>query len=223
MEVAIKFSGDQGIVIQLDNPNTPQYNKLYGFNCSWISRYKEEDERLFFGGYRRIKIESIRIRNNKRIWQNYEPFIFSLFYIDSLFTGSKIWNDYKISDDDVIIINELFNNILGKSRTKTFDEYIYSTFHSFCQHKKQIILDLYQLDNFADEKVTDFIMNSLDGVNIKYDEEKKRYDGDLSNIFRKDILGIFKNIKSLIIITTSETGYSSYSLSLLSLIDSISF
>ena len=49
IEVAIKFSGDQGIVIQLDNPpDTWQYSLLYGFNCSWISRYKEEDERYEF-------------------------------------------------------------------------------------------------------------------------------------------------------------------------------
>ena len=45
IEVAIKFSGDHGIVIQLDNPDTPQYRQLRGFNCSWLSRYKEEDER----------------------------------------------------------------------------------------------------------------------------------------------------------------------------------
>merc|ERR1712176_623351 len=48
IEVAIKFSGDDGIVIQLDNPRTFQYMLLRGFNCQWLSRYKEEDERLFF-------------------------------------------------------------------------------------------------------------------------------------------------------------------------------
>ncbi len=46
IEVAIKFSGDHGIIIQLDNPgNVYPYYELRGFNCSWISRYKEEDER----------------------------------------------------------------------------------------------------------------------------------------------------------------------------------
>ena len=45
IEVAIKFSGDHGIVIQLDNPPNDQYQFLRGFNCSWLSRYKEEDER----------------------------------------------------------------------------------------------------------------------------------------------------------------------------------
>merc|ERR1712152_126053 len=71
IEVAIKFSGDHGVVLQLDNPPF-SHGALYGFNCSWISRYKEEDERLFFGGYRRIKIESVRKRSTK---QNFKTFI----------------------------------------------------------------------------------------------------------------------------------------------------
>ena len=129
----------------------------------------------------------------------------------------------KVSDGDVIIISNLLNNILGKPTTETFDEYIYSTFQCFCQHKKQIILDLYQLDIWADKKMTDLIMNPLD--RRYYNEEKKRNHGDLSNIVRKEILGLFKNVKTIIIITTAD-GWYSYSLSLsvlLSLVDAIPF
>ena len=46
IEVAMKFSGDSGIVLTLDNPRgLDQYEYLRAFNCSWISRFKEEDER----------------------------------------------------------------------------------------------------------------------------------------------------------------------------------
>ena len=46
IEVAMKFSGDNGIIMKLDNPSgNDQCKFLRGFNCSWISRYKEEDER----------------------------------------------------------------------------------------------------------------------------------------------------------------------------------
>ena len=45
IEVAIKFSGEDGIIIQLNNPNIAPYRDLAGFNCSWLSRYKEENER----------------------------------------------------------------------------------------------------------------------------------------------------------------------------------
>ena len=45
LEVAMKFSGDEGIILQINNPRTHQYQQLRGFNCSWLSRYFEEDER----------------------------------------------------------------------------------------------------------------------------------------------------------------------------------
>ena len=55
LSVALKFSGRDGMVITLNNPTTTddkyghptvgQYSYLRGFNCCWISRYKEEDER----------------------------------------------------------------------------------------------------------------------------------------------------------------------------------
>ena len=54
LEVAIKFGGDAGLVLQLNNPVTNvNCQKLRGFDCSIFSRYKDEEERyvcfaLFF-------------------------------------------------------------------------------------------------------------------------------------------------------------------------------
>eukprot|EP00488_Nonionellina_sp_1-RS-2012_P000260 TRINITY_DN10750_c0_g1_i1.p1 TRINITY_DN10750_c0_g1~~TRINITY_DN10750_c0_g1_i1.p1 ORF type:complete len:106 (-),score=5.13 TRINITY_DN10750_c0_g1_i1:69-386(-) len=45
IEIAMRFCGRYGIIIQLNNDQL----QLRGFNCSWFSRYPEEDERLFFG------------------------------------------------------------------------------------------------------------------------------------------------------------------------------
>ena len=44
-EIAHNFCGEDGMLIQMDNPDTPQYQMLRAFNCSWLSRYKSEDER----------------------------------------------------------------------------------------------------------------------------------------------------------------------------------
>eukprot|EP01084_Bolivina_argentea_P057358 104793_1 len=89
IEVAVKFSGDHGIIIQLDNPRVNPYFYLRGFNCCWISRYKEEDERLFFGGWICIKMVSIRIRNTLK---NYENFIFSLCCLDVMVSAGDVKN-----------------------------------------------------------------------------------------------------------------------------------
>ena len=44
IEVSMKFSGEEGCIIQFDNTQgRAAYVK--GFDVSWISRYKEEDER----------------------------------------------------------------------------------------------------------------------------------------------------------------------------------
>ena len=45
IEVALKFGGENGMVIQLNNTSWGDEDILHGFNVCWLSRYKEEDER----------------------------------------------------------------------------------------------------------------------------------------------------------------------------------
>ena len=43
-EVALRFSGEKGILIQFNNTGLENNHKTGLFDASWISRYKEEDE-----------------------------------------------------------------------------------------------------------------------------------------------------------------------------------
>ena len=45
IEVALKFSGGQGMIIQTNNKSHASSYFLYGLDCSWISRFRDEDER----------------------------------------------------------------------------------------------------------------------------------------------------------------------------------
>ena len=45
IEVATKFSGEDGLIITLNVDNTAATQHLRAFDCSWFSRFKEEDER----------------------------------------------------------------------------------------------------------------------------------------------------------------------------------
>ena len=45
IEVATKFAGDDGMIIQLDIGEIYFMSGVRGFDCAWISQYKEEDER----------------------------------------------------------------------------------------------------------------------------------------------------------------------------------
>ena len=44
IEVATKFSGQRGMIIQLDVGDDYLMKQLSGFDCSWISKFKEEHE-----------------------------------------------------------------------------------------------------------------------------------------------------------------------------------
>eukprot|EP01083_Nonionella_stella_P109206 318183_1 len=132
----MKFSGPNGIVLQMANPKVAQYMHLHGFNASWISRYKEEDERLFFGGLWPIQIQSIRIRSTK---QNFKKIIQCLHYVDSLMTGGDVRKMTKtVTEDDVLMIECLMNGLLNMNQSKKrFDDYIDSTLNAFTRSKTQ--------------------------------------------------------------------------------------
>eukprot|EP01083_Nonionella_stella_P283729 965660_1 len=158
-----------------------QCTHLHVFNASLISRFKEEDERLFFGGAWPIQIQSIRIRSTT---QNFETFVHSLWYLDIFLTGGTMnWLE-KVTEGEVFILECLMNGLVNTKETKKqFDEYIHSTFAAFTQSKKQIVLNLNQL-NYANKKVTDLFMNALDKRDVRKEEEMKRECDDLRNLWK---------------------------------------
>ena len=71
-----------------------QQTKFVYFNCCILSRYKEEDERLIFGGHNHIKIETVKvIKTNK----DYKQFIGALYYLDSMLNGVFMLKPRKIN------------------------------------------------------------------------------------------------------------------------------
>ena len=44
IEVAMKFCGEEGMILEMDN-SKGRKRSFRGIDCSWISRYVEEDER----------------------------------------------------------------------------------------------------------------------------------------------------------------------------------
>eukprot|EP01084_Bolivina_argentea_P148472 259553_1 len=144
IEVAAKFSGPNGIIIMFNHPEyVPPYVYLRGFNVSWLSRYKEEHERLFYGGYYPMKIVSVRVKSTNN---NYKKIIQSLAYLDMCISGTSGMDAFKASAHDILVIQNLFSLMLNQKATLTFDKYILDTIHAFIQNKTQITLDLYELN-----------------------------------------------------------------------------
>merc|ERR1712228_748649 len=73
------------------------------------------------------------------------------------------------------------------------------------QNKKQIILNLYNLNKYGDKRKN----------------EIKRKNDDQSNLIFLELLSLFPNIKTLTIQSTDNDGYDSFSFSLIALLNVI--
>ena len=221
LEVALNFTNDkQGLIVKLNN-TVPLHNHLRGFSCSWLSAYKEESECLFFGGHYRIKIETVTIMETKR---NYKTFFKALEKVNKIFNGKYICQleDDRLSNKDRLFFSFLlFGVVLDKKDISSLkiDKYIKDTITSFKKNKTQIILNIDFLYRLNDKEMNDKIMNKM--VEYKYDEVDGLSVCDSINLFCKDIFKIFDNLKTIILITTSQYGDYQYVFSFIYLLSII--
>eukprot|EP01084_Bolivina_argentea_P285522 489646_1 len=100
---------------------------------------------------------------------------------------------------------------LGQNLNKKYPQYIYDTFDCFSKHKKQIIFNLRYLNQMNKDMIS-LVMHDIE------ESTKERERLDTTNLFRKTILDIFENVKSIRIKCTDQHGGYDYSFSLLSLL-----
>ncbi len=157
-----------------------------------------------------MKIESVKVKNTNN---NYQKIIYALVYLDMCITGGEV-KDIKVSQHDILVIKNLFSNILNETTTVTFDKYILDTFDAFIQHKKRVYLAFNRLEH-ANSDIRDLLMNKMEkGI------DKTRKEDDFTNLFHSQLLSIFKNVKVMRIWTSTE--YCLSMIGLLSLIQSSS-
>eukprot|EP01084_Bolivina_argentea_P279155 477210_1 len=145
-QVATKFGGDKGIIMQLNNNCTEMNGELRGFYCSWLSNYPQEDEVLFAGGEYRIRIESVFIIDSK---QKFEKFVHAFYFFDCMLNGSILGRHqkYKVTENYFEIINNLIKRKLkGKIENNIYSQYIHDTFASFTDNKYEIFMNLHEID-----------------------------------------------------------------------------
>ena len=228
ISVATRFGGDKGILVQF-NANVDYHHFLRGFNCSWISRYKEEAEVLYFGGHYRISVGSIRIIKTHK---NYAKQFNVLKKFNRMFIGGEI---YKIEDgsSEESLITKLLHLKIGLVKfdnvdNKNIDKYVYDTFLGFIESRRHIVINgKYWL--FKDKDYVNISIRNL----FMFNERKQYYyhavnhikfddDDSCVNLFRDTIFKIFDNIEQITIYTTQYDGYYFYGFSLLYLLKIIS-
>eukprot|EP01084_Bolivina_argentea_P000509 954_1 len=176
-EIAIRFATRNGMIMQLNNTGDWYGRNLHFFDCSWISTYSEEEERLFFGGAIRIRVESVTIIETK---QNFRDFFRAMFYFDAMINSSAMDENEEPCEKDYTILRDLILNELGYTTNEHLDKYISDTFHLFCQTQETICLNLHYMHMYFME-MSNLIMysiNSNETFEINNEDEKKRIKDD---------------------------------------------
>eukprot|EP01084_Bolivina_argentea_P156386 272552_1 len=128
IEVAMMFTNsNNGIILQFEDSGC--WGNVMFLNCSFLSAYGHEDERLFIGGYDPVRFHSIRL-STKTGWQNYHFYIKPLNQYHSIVKGN--YYSSKIQKTDVKIIKKLIAH-LSCIKLNTFPSYINSIFARFCE------------------------------------------------------------------------------------------
>ncbi len=208
IEIAMRFSGSEGIILQLNNKTWTGKAESF-FDSSWISSYPEEDERIMVGGRFKLEIESVRVMKTKN---NYETFVQSFQFLDKLLSGDcdGIGN---ISSENVEIVSKCISYYLNIS-SNSFDDYIKDTFWLFCNQKKDIIINLNEMNIYVENK--DFV--NIIMYSVKNDNN---IGSNNINIFKCLLFDLFPNGNQIIIYTTSNLGLPIYPFSILYLLSNI--
>ena len=162
LEVATLFSDDsKGLVLELTEC-AGTHNHLTYFDCSLISCYGNEDEKLFFGGMYFLQFKIRLMESN----EDMRYFIKALSLFNKVISGwyLRCKEMENITSTDYKIIKRLIKQKIsdGMYRNK-FPEYINECFQRFCQNQVQIKLNIDALmhhyngfyEDFVEEWVTD--------------------------------------------------------------------
>ena len=141
--VAAIFAND-GIVLEL----AKYENHVTFFDCTWLSCFSNEDERLFIHGDNYLKIDSIRsIKDNI----DYRIFINVLMIFDAAISGHTQkfgLKGFKVTKRDMRILRRLMDHLDDDKEYKNkFPVYINDMFKTLVMNKKWIKINLTDINS----------------------------------------------------------------------------
>lgn len=165
IEIAVTFANQSGVILDLEKL---ECSDTKYFNCSWISNFGVEDEKLFFGGDDYLKFYSIR---NMKTNENYQYYITALELFDEILNGHYGANK-KLTKYNFKLIMYFIRHYLKEKKNK-FPKYVNDLFATFCINKKCINIDL--VDIFS--RNTKLFASVLTTLSLKTTLSPRRYHG----------------------------------------------
>eukprot|EP01084_Bolivina_argentea_P132638 234078_1 len=215
IEVAINFAKRKGMILTLNNEGGSNESMLLTFfDCSWISQYPDEDERVFEGSSYSLKVETIRIVETS---QNFKKIIHALYVFDSMVSG-LVNNEMRNSK----IINHIKKLLGNESELSSFDPYVISLVKAYIYRKRRATINFHGLFSHSSEDLYGLIIESGLKKVAGY-----RLDSKV-NLLSANIFKIFPYLEEIVIRTHTFEGYSfkddscSYAFNLMYFIEMIS-
>eukprot|EP01084_Bolivina_argentea_P090679 163346_1 len=180
-EIATRFADEKGIILELETAQMG--DKLRYFNCSYISRYNEE-ERLFIGGEYPLKIKTIR---NKSTKENYEQIMLPLSLLDKMTNAEKMETQFisqKTLKHCVVVIHDLIQQETEEKKNQ-YPEYINTCFKAFVKSRKVLKFNMLYMKQFysffvymfMDQEYARYFVNDTDNNLLAIDY--------ISNVFKE--------------------------------------
>ena len=189
IEVAINFASRDGMIMEIQNKyDQATLQKI--FDCSWLSRYSEENERLIIGYDMMVplRLASIRIVETGK---NYRLFFESAWIFNAILSGTYVdgveYLAYPVSQENIDVISYLIGYKLGLSpNNENIDEYLLQCFDLYLSNTTQLRIQLHQIYRFK----VPFLFNDIHptrekqmkGVDIQIKGEYLQKTGRVSSI-----------------------------------------
>ena len=195
----MNFSGEDGIIITLDNRDAPGYFQKW-FNTSWISAFKEEDERLTAGGYRAVQIASVR---KVKTGENFGNFLTALYWFDLLFCGVEFELEERRPFTEKVV--SLICNLVEYAESDgassdSIPQYILDIFDHWRFEKKRVTIypyvfgkDMYGVPL----KLSRVFFPSLTGVGNEWCDHDDDVINGKENLLTERILALFPEMEYL--------------------------
>ena len=154
ISVATTFATKKGMLVTLNmNGDYFSNGSLKYFNCSLLSCYPNEDERLFIGGQYTIKFGNIRtVRNGK----NFTKFVKPITKFAGVLSG---WVE-EVKKYDSFVVSGLLEHYLGIKKNE-FDPFSNQLFKAVVKNTKFAKIDMEQFKDKAKEFSSIFLSKAL--------------------------------------------------------------
>ena len=190
-------------MIQLDNRMGFSTHEPF-WDASWLSKYPEEDERIWFGSFFRLQVQSLIFVDSGK---SYAKFFDAFFKFDAILSGTVV-ND--VSSKDVDIVKSAIESLLDKQAVsdKKLDVFTVDSFFAYALNKTCILLTLGEINCTDNKSFIDLVLHPVHFQSV--DNISK----DFTNLPQPILFELFGNLEQI----TINTIYSFFAFSPLSLL-----